>query len=118
MSLINTIGLSLRDCDCITTVKQVDFATLNLSKSGLYVDNTEFTTPLKDDVFVRKIIPMILVNGAQGIGTGFSTKVPPYNPIEIITNLKNIINVYWNEDDYYLYFREIGNKIRVRTKQG
>ena len=53
MSLINTIGLSLRDCDCITTVKQVDFATLNLSKSGLYVDNTEFTTPLKDDVFVN-----------------------------------------------------------------
>ena len=26
----------------------------------------------------------------------------------------NIINVYWNEDDYYSYFREIGTKIRVR----
>lgn len=42
--------------------------------------------------FYAPIIPMILVNGAQGIGTGFSTKVPPYNPLEIIQNLKNIIN--------------------------
>jgi len=42
--------------------------------------------------FYAPIIPMILINGAQGIGTGFSTKVPPYNPIEIIHNLKNIIN--------------------------
>lgn len=42
--------------------------------------------------FYAPIIPMILINGAQGIGTGFSTKVPPYNPIEIIHNLQNIIN--------------------------
>jgi DNA topoisomerase-2 len=33
------------------------------------------------------IIPMILVNGAQGIGTGFSTTVLQYNPIQIIDNL-------------------------------
>ena len=30
------------------------------------------------------IIPMILVNGTIGIGTGFSTNVPCFNPIEII----------------------------------
>jgi DNA topoisomerase-2 len=35
------------------------------------------------------IIPMILVNGVQGIGTGYSTRVPQYNPLNIITNLKN-----------------------------
>ena len=34
------------------------------------------------------ILPMILINGAQGIGTGFSTKVPPYNPKDTIHNLK------------------------------
>jgi DNA topoisomerase-2 len=38
------------------------------------------------------IIPMILVNGTEGIGTGFSTKIPPFNPIDIINNIKNIIN--------------------------
>ena len=38
------------------------------------------------------IIPMILVNGAGGIGSGYYTNVPTYNPMEIVTNLKRIIN--------------------------
>jgi DNA topoisomerase-2 len=33
------------------------------------------------------IIPMILVNGADGIGTGWSTCIPCFNPREIIKNL-------------------------------
>merc|ERR1712088_50520 len=35
------------------------------------------------------IIPMVLVNGAEGIGTGWSSKVPNYDPREIINNLKH-----------------------------
>lgn len=35
------------------------------------------------------IIPMVLVNGMNGIGTGFSTSIPKYNPIDIINNIKN-----------------------------
>ena len=38
------------------------------------------------------IIPMILVNGAVGIGTGFSTNIPCYNPKDIIKCLRNLIN--------------------------
>ena len=30
------------------------------------------------------ILPMVLVNGAEGIGTGFSTSVPCYNPIDLV----------------------------------
>lgn len=33
------------------------------------------------------IIPMILVNGCSGIGTGYSTYIPPYNPKDVISNL-------------------------------
>jgi DNA gyrase/topoisomerase IV subunit B len=33
------------------------------------------------------IIPMILINGAVGIGTGFSTKIPCFNPKDIINVL-------------------------------
>jgi DNA gyrase/topoisomerase IV subunit B len=33
------------------------------------------------------IIPMILVNGAVGIGTGFSTKMPCFNPKDVINVL-------------------------------
>merc|ERR1719158_1622315 len=34
------------------------------------------------------VIPMVLVNGATGIGTGWSTDVPNYNPLQIIENLR------------------------------
>ena len=38
------------------------------------------------------IIPMILINGAEGIGTGFSTSIPTYSPLDIINWLENKIN--------------------------
>ena len=38
------------------------------------------------------IIPMILINGAEGIGTGFSTKIPKYNPIDVIENIKRLLD--------------------------
>jgi DNA topoisomerase-2 len=38
------------------------------------------------------IIPMILVNGSDGIGTGFSTKVPPHDPEIIVKNLLNMMD--------------------------
>lgn len=34
------------------------------------------------------VIPMVLVNGASGIGTGWSTDIPNYHPMEIVRNLK------------------------------
>jgi len=37
------------------------------------------------------IIPMILVNGSEGIGTGYSTNIPCYNPVDIIHNLRLLI---------------------------
>ncbi|KAJ4270323.1 DNA topoisomerase 2 [Fusarium torreyae] len=35
------------------------------------------------------IIPMVLVNGADGIGTGWSTSIPNYHPADIVANLKH-----------------------------
>ncbi|KAI1119440.1 DNA topoisomerase [Nemania sp. NC0429] len=34
------------------------------------------------------ILPTVLVNGADGIGTGWSTSIPNYHPLDIINNLK------------------------------
>ena len=39
------------------------------------------------------VIPMILVNGGLGIGTGYSTNVPQYNPSDIINICKTICDV-------------------------
>lgn len=34
------------------------------------------------------VVPLILINGALGIGTGFSTHVLPYNPVDIVGALR------------------------------
>ncbi|XWV25223.1 mg403 protein [Tupanvirus deep ocean] len=44
-----------------------------------------------EPTFYAPIIPMVLVNGTDGIGTGYSTCVEPCNPRDIIANLKRII---------------------------
>lgn len=41
--------------------------------------------------FYVPILPTVLVNGTEGIGTGFSSYVPPYNPEDIKNNLKNAL---------------------------
>lgn len=38
------------------------------------------------------IIPMVLVNGNAGIGTGWSSFVPNYNPRDVVANLRRLIN--------------------------
>jgi DNA topoisomerase-2 len=49
------------------------------------------------------IIPMILVNGCSGIGTGWSSNVPCYNPLDMIRCIKIWLdsngNVFQKDDD-------------------
>ena len=45
-----------------------------------------------EPTFYLPVIPMILVNGAEGIGTGFSSYVPPYDPDVLIKNIKNALS--------------------------
>lgn len=38
------------------------------------------------------VLPMLLVNGAEGIGTGWSTNVPSFNPLDLVHNIKRLMN--------------------------
>jgi DNA topoisomerase-2 len=38
------------------------------------------------------IVPMVLVNGAEGIGTGFSSYVPPYKLEDLVKNIRNALH--------------------------
>eukprot|EP00897_Mesotaenium_endlicherianum_P007582 jgi/Mesen1/6852/ME000351S05970 len=38
------------------------------------------------------ILPMVLVNGSEGIGTGWSSSVPNYNPRDIVANIKHLLH--------------------------
>lgn len=53
------------------------------------------------------IIPLVLINGSEGIGTGFSTFIPNHNIIDVITWLENKINGKKNTNliPYYKNFK-------------
>lgn len=56
-------------------------------------DNNILNSQYEDNQLIEPeyyvpIIPMIIINGTTGIGTGFSTNVPSFNPSEVINNLR------------------------------
>ena len=42
--------------------------------------------------FYIPVLPMVLINGSYGVGTGFSSNIPTYNPRAIVDNLKLLLN--------------------------
>jgi DNA topoisomerase-2 len=46
---------------------------------------------IEPDYYVP-ILPTVLVNGTEGIGTGFSSYIPPFNPSDIKHNIERVIN--------------------------
>ena len=44
-----------------------------------------------EPMYYAPAIPMILVNGSKGIGTGFSTDIMPHNPLQIIQYIRAML---------------------------
>eukprot|EP00531_Pseudo-nitzschia_arenysensis_P017060 CAMPEP_0116147982 /NCGR_PEP_ID=MMETSP0329-20121206/18076_1 /TAXON_ID=697910 /ORGANISM="Pseudo-nitzschia arenysensis, Strain B593" /LENGTH=1429 /DNA_ID=CAMNT_0003644009 /DNA_START=85 /DNA_END=4370 /DNA_ORIENTATION=- len=69
-----------------------------VTRTIFHPDDDELLNYLSDDgvsiepEYYMPVIPMVLVNGSDGIGTGWSSKIPNYNPRQIITNIRNMIN--------------------------
>jgi len=61
---------------------------------------------LVEPIYYAPIIPMVLVNGSKGIGTGFSTDIMCYDPIKIIRYLKNKLSLSLTEEniDFIPYY--------------
>ena len=85
-----------------TKLEDLSSIIFNSSDSPVLKNQFEDNEPIEPEYYAP-IIPMVLVNGAQGIGTGFSTKIPPYDPLEIISNLKKklVSNSAFEEMDPY-----------------
>ena len=49
---------------------------------------------LVEPIYYVPVIPMILINGTKGIGTGFSTDIMPYNPHQIVSYLEGLLTSY------------------------
>mmetsp|Transcript_68629 Transcript_68629/g.146956 ORF Transcript_68629/g.146956 Transcript_68629/m.146956 type:complete len:1911 (+) Transcript_68629:89-5821(+) len=52
-----------------------------LSEEGINIEPTYYCP----------VIPLLLVNGSNGIGTGWSTSVPNFNPRDIIANIRRYL---------------------------
>lgn len=62
--------------------------------------------------YLMPIIPMILVNGCEGIGTGYSTYIPQYNPKDIIENLLYLLDdKSYTQPSLYPYFKNFNGDI-------
>jgi DNA topoisomerase-2 len=46
---------------------------------------------IEPEAYVPRL-PVVLINGTEGIGTGFSTTIPSYNPDDIKANIRNILD--------------------------
>ena len=74
-------------------------------------------TYLNDDgtqvepVYYVPIIPMILVNGTKGIGTGFSTDIMSYNPLQIINKLELMLQNMDHKIDIDPYYQGFNGSI-------
>ena len=75
-----------------------------------YLEDDGF--PIEPEYYVP-IIPMILVNGTEGIGTGYSTYIPKFNPIDIINNIKSKLDggIFKEMKPWYNNFR--GNILKI-----
>lgn len=70
------------------------FTRLSEHANVFYKHDSPLLTYLEDDgnkiepEYYVPILPLVLLNGAQGIGTGYSTDVPCYSPVDIKHNIK------------------------------
>lgn len=71
-----------------TKLEDLTTIIFNPTDEAVLNNQLEDNEPIEPEYYAP-IIPMVLVNGAEGIGTGYSTKIPCYDPKQIIDNLKN-----------------------------
>jgi DNA topoisomerase-2 len=57
------------------------------------------------------IIPMILVNGSVGIGSGYSTDIPQFNPLDIVQNINNLLEDK-NQFEMKPYYKNFNGSIK------
>lgn len=58
------------------------------SLDDVYIPHVYDNGQMIEKVYYLPVIPIILVNGTAGIGTGFSSDVPCFNPIDLINWIK------------------------------
>ena len=69
-----------------------------LARCIFHEDDEMLLNYLDDDglsiepTYYMPIVPLVLINGSEGIGTGWSTSIPNYNPNDVIANINRLLD--------------------------
>jgi len=74
-----------------TEINPLTFKLFRREDERIYTYCMEETKKVEPELYAP-IIPTILINGKIGIGTGFSTNIPMFNPIDICNNVLALID--------------------------
>jgi len=74
-----------------TRLEETTLKIFNENDSTLLKYLSDDGVPIEPEWYMP-VIPMVLVNGCEGIGTGYSTSIPPFNPKDIIANLLRVLD--------------------------
>lgn len=74
------------------SVGNLEYLQYLFNKQDLHVLKANYDDGVKiEPEYLMPILPIVLLTGAQGIGTGWSTTIYAYNPSDVIKNLKSCI---------------------------
>ena len=66
-----------------TQLNDISFSLFNQKDFPLYKYNDEEGMKIEPEWYLP-ILPTVLINGTQGIGTGYSSNIPTFNPLDIV----------------------------------
>lgn len=92
-----------------TNLNPITFKLFNKLDNNLLVKQFEDNNEIEPAFYVP-LLPLILINGAHGIGTGYSTTILQYNPLDIIKNIRNLLHNK-NLDELLPYYKNFTGQI-------
>ena len=73
-----------------TYLSKITSILFNKDDTPLLKQNTD-DGEMIEPVFYMPVLPIILINGTIGIGTGWSSSIPQFNPADIVSNIRNLM---------------------------
>jgi DNA topoisomerase-2 len=86
------------------SARYIHTALAPITRHIFIADDDQILTYKEDDgipvepSYFLPVLPMILINGSVGIGTGFSTNVPCYNPSDVASRIRSLLQGSSPED--------------------
>ncbi|OCF33010.1 DNA topoisomerase II [Kwoniella heveanensis BCC8398] len=73
-----------------TDIPRITRSIFHPADDGLLNYLTEEGMSIEPDYYLPTV-PLVLLNGADGIGTGWSTQIPNYNPVDVVANIRRLM---------------------------